>query len=66
MEELWNKIYITFIMQDRYQFFLDGLKTSLLLIFSSFILGTLVGISMKGEFLDKDGRLPRARHALMM
>lgn len=27
-------------------------------------LGTLVGISMKGEFLDKDGRLPRISGAL--
>ena len=27
-------------------------------------LGTLIGISMKGEFLDKDGRLPRISGAL--
>lgn len=53
MEELWNKIYITFIMQDRYQFFLDGLKTSLLLIFSSFILGTLVGIALCAAFRSR-------------
>ena len=41
---LWNKIYLTFIYQDRYLFFVEGLKNTLILTFGSFILGTLFGI----------------------
>ena len=53
MEALWDKIYITFIMQDRYLFFVDGLKTSLLLIFASFLLGTLAGIALCAAIRSK-------------
>jgi len=41
---LWNKIYATFILQDRYLIFLEGLKTTLILTFASFLLGTAFGI----------------------
>ena len=41
---LWNKIYLTFIYQDRYLFFVEGLKNTLILTFGSFLLGTLFGI----------------------
>ena len=44
LQVLWQKIYETFILQDRYLFFLDGLKTTLLLTFASFLLGTAVGV----------------------
>lgn len=44
LETLRQKIYETFIFQDRYMFFVDGLKVTLLLTFASFILGTAVGI----------------------
>ncbi len=44
MRVLWEKIYATFIMQDRYRFFLDGLKATLLLTAASFVLGTVFGI----------------------
>ncbi len=44
MRGLWEKIYATFIMQDRYLFFLDGLKVTLLLTAASFVLGTVFGI----------------------
>ena len=43
-ETIWKKIYETFIEQDRYLFFLDGLKVTLLLTLFSFIIGTLAGI----------------------
>ncbi len=44
MGSLWSKLYITFVMQDRYRFFVDGLKVTLLLTFASFLAGTAVGI----------------------
>lgn len=42
-EDLYNKIYVTFIHDSRWRFFVDGLWMTLLLTFASFILGTLVG-----------------------
>ena len=44
LKYLWSKIYDTFIFDNRYIFFLDGLKVTLQLTFASFILGTLTGI----------------------
>ncbi|MDL2236563.1 amino acid ABC transporter permease [Christensenellaceae bacterium OttesenSCG-928-K19] len=38
-----NSIYMTLIYEDRYQFLLDGLGTTLLLTFVSFLLGTALG-----------------------
>lgn len=44
MGNLWYKINSTFIIQDRYLFFLEGLKTTLLLTFVSFLMGVLFGV----------------------
>ncbi len=41
---LWDKIYATFILENRYLFFLEGLRSTLILTFASFILGTIFGI----------------------
>ncbi|MGN0619865.1 MAG: amino acid ABC transporter permease [Ruminiclostridium sp.] len=43
-EELYKQIYVTFVHEDRWRFFVDGLWMTLFLTFSSFILGTLIGI----------------------
>lgn len=43
-EEIYIQIYVTFIYENRWNFFIDGLWMTLLLTFSSFILGTLLGI----------------------
>ena len=43
-DELYKQIYITFIYESRWRFFVDGFWMTLLLTFSSFILGTLIGI----------------------
>lgn len=43
-EEIYIQIYVTFIYENRWKFFIDGLWMTLLLTFSSFILGTLLGI----------------------
>lgn len=46
MEQLKNLLYITFVMEDRYRFFLNGLGTTLLLTFGSFLLGTALGVGL--------------------
>lgn len=41
---IWNSFYATFIVDDRYMFFLQGLWTTLILTFFSFVLGTAFGV----------------------
>ena len=43
MENLMNRRYLSFILQDRWKFFVEGLGITLLLTAGSFILGTLFG-----------------------
>ena len=43
MEELKQRLYLTFILQDRWKFFVEGLGMTLLLTVASFILGSLIG-----------------------
>ena len=43
LENLAGRFYLTFIHEDRWKFFLDGLWMTLLLTAASFILGTLLG-----------------------
>ena len=43
--EIANKFYKTFIFEDRYLFFVRGLKMTLLLTAASFILGVLLGVA---------------------
>ena len=43
-DELYKQIYVTFIYESRWRFFVDSFWMTLLLTFSSFILGTLIGI----------------------
>lgn len=59
MRVLWQKIYETFIMQDRYLFFLDGLKTTLVLTFASFLLGTACGVLLCAAARSKSGAVRR-------
>lgn len=40
----YSEFYNTFILDDRYQFFLSGLKVTVILTLASFILGILLGI----------------------
>lgn len=43
-KDILSRIYATFIFEDRYKFFLQGLGNTLLLTVASFILGTVFGI----------------------
>lgn len=46
MEAFLHKLYLTFVKDDHYRFFLSGLGTTLLLTFASFLLGTALGIAL--------------------
>ena len=46
MDIIWKKIYATFILENRYKFFLDGLKSTLLLTFATFLLGIVFGVAL--------------------
>ena len=43
MEDLLNRIYLSFIFEERWIFFLDGLWITLLLTVGSFVIGSLLG-----------------------
>lgn len=43
LEDLFSLLYVTFIYEDRWKFFLEGFGMTLLLTLSSFILGSLFG-----------------------
>ena len=46
MEDLEYILYLTFVFEDRYMFFVNGLYVTLLLTLSSFLLGTALGIAL--------------------
>ena len=54
MGDLKSLLYMTFIQEDRYKIFLDGLGNTLLLTFISFILGTAVGILLCWAVLSEN------------
>ena len=41
--DLYGKFFMTFILDDRWKYFFDGLLMTLLLTLSSFLLGSLIG-----------------------
>ena len=43
MEDFINRIYLTFIFEDRWRFFVEGLGITLLLTAGSFVIGNLFG-----------------------
>ena len=44
MSSIQEKLYMTFIQDDHYLFFLEGLRNTLILTFASFILGVVFGV----------------------
>lgn len=51
--DLASRFYLTFVYEDRWKFFLDGLWMTLLLTVSSFVLGTLAGALFCWMLLSK-------------
>ena len=58
MSSIFNRIsslfYVTFIFDDRYLFFLEGLKNTLILTICSFILGSMFGVVLCQMFYSKN------------
>ena len=63
---LWQKIYLTFILENRYLFFVEGLRSTLLLTFASFIFGTLFGILLSAIQRSGNSYLRKAGEVLAM
>jgi len=64
MEQLKLLFYKTFIMEDRYTFFLNGLGVTLLLTFSSFLLGTALGVALCAAMRSRNTVLRRVAEAI--
>lgn len=60
IDTLRNRIYSTFIVDDHYKFFVDGLKVTLLLTFASFLLGTACGVLLCAAVRSKQPLVRRA------
>ena len=43
-KDLWKRFYITFIYDNRYLYFVEGLKSTLILTIFSFLFGTITGV----------------------
>lgn len=48
IDSISNKFYLTFVVQNRYIFFTEGLMVTLILTLGSFVFGTLFGFVMSG------------------
>lgn len=44
MSSIWDSFYQTFILEDRYLYFLEGIKFTLIISFFSIVLGLVLGI----------------------
>ena len=46
LDRIGHVFYLTFIYGDRWVFFMEGLRTTLILTFASFIAGTVLGLAL--------------------
>ena len=60
MNELKHLFLNTFVVDDRYLYFLNGLGITLLLTFSSFLLGTALGVLLCAAMRSGNAVLRRA------
>ena len=65
MEELKQRLYLTFVLQERWKFFVDGLGMTLLLTAASFILGSLIGMAFCALKLSKFKAVRRLTNAVI-
>ncbi len=65
MDDLRYTLYVTFVREDRYLFFLNGLGITLLLTFASFLLGTALGIALCAALRARQAWLRRAARIIM-
>lgn len=60
MDNIIQKFYLTFIYENRWQFFLDGLMMTLLLTFASFLGGTVLGAGLCALRLIPNKKISKA------
>ena len=65
MEELQLRLYLSFVYEDRWKFFLDGLWMTLLLTVVSFILGSLMGAVFCALKLSRRGWVRKITNAVI-
>lgn len=65
MEDLINRLYLSFIFQDRWRFFLEGLGITLLLTAGSFVLGSLLGAAFCALKLSRHGWVRKATNGFI-
>ena len=65
MEELKLRIYLSFIFQNRWEFFLEGLGITLILTAGSFVLGTLLGAAFCALKISRYGIVRKATNAFV-
>ena len=65
MEDLINRIYLSFIYEDRWKFFLEGLGITLLLAAGSFLAGSLLGAAFCALKTSRHGLVRKATNAFL-
>ena len=65
MEDLLNRIYLSFIFQERWKFFVEGLGITLLLTAGSFIIGSLLGAAFCALKISRHGIVRKVTNAFI-
>ena len=65
MEDLARRLYLTFVLEDRWKFFVDGFWMTLLLTVTSFILGSLIGAAFCALKLSKYKGVRKVTNAII-
>ena len=65
MEDLAQRLYLTFVLEDRWKFFVDGFWMTLLLTVTSFILGSLIGAAFCALKLSKYKGVRKVANAII-
>ena len=65
MEELKNRLYLSFVFQDRWKLFLEGLGITLLLTVGSFVLGSFFGAAFCALKTSRHGFVRKATNAFI-
>ena len=65
MEALKLRIYLSFIFQDRWEFFVEGLGITLLLTAGSFVIGSLLGAAFCALKISRHGFIQKVTNAFI-
>lgn len=65
MQDLLNRIYLSFIFQERWRFFVEGLGITLLLTLGSFLVGSLLGAAFCALKTSRHGIVRKVTNAFI-